>query len=335
VRFFRYGYWFPGQKQRDTILEMAGPTIEDEKVRTSQNGLRRRKKGKKENRSPKRGGHVQDDDNILLKEHEGPPKRGGPRGVNMYDLAKILAVTTCIIDHYGYFGIPGIPYTTARWTRVIGRMAAPLFFYLAGYSNKFRFRWHSWCWAVLLFVVNAWLGLHLTATSWDSMNTILTINWLFSYIKWEKHLGSTFKTQLFFHIPMMALALYFETYVNDEWKMAYGTLPYMFAIGAQLVNKGQFMGKVWILVASVHYAIGSYNVFGRTPAMTMSICAVVTINCLMFMFFDKLSKFGEFKFFNRLGLVKDLMLYISRKAIIVYVVHLMIFRLIQLTKWNW
>merc|ERR1712202_90702 len=139
-------------------------------------------------------------------------------------------------------------------------------------SNKFRFRWHSWCWAVLLFVLNAWLRFHLTVTAWDSMNTILAINWLFSYIKWEKHLGSTFKTQLLIHTPMIALGLYWETYVNDELRMAYGTLPLMFAIGAQLVRKKQLMGKIWILAASVHYAIGSYEVFGRTPVMTTAIC---------------------------------------------------------------
>merc|ERR1711964_922883 len=302
---------------------------------TSNKGLRRRKnakKGKKENKP-----RVEDDDDKLLKELEltREARRGGPSDINMYDLAKILAVLTCIIDHYGYFGIPGISYVAARWTRVIGRMSAPLFFFLAGYSNKFRFRWHSWCWAALLFVLNAWLRLRLTATNWDSMNTILAINWLFAYIKWEKHLGTTLKTQLITHTPLIALSLYFETYVNDEWRIAYGTLPLMFAIGAQLVRKGQFMGKLWILAASVHYAIGSYSVFGRTPFMTIMICVLIGFNCLMFMFFDKLSAHGEFKIFNKMGLFKDLMLYISRQAIIVYIVHLMVFRIIQLTKWNW
>merc|ERR1711964_77853 len=235
----------------------------------------------------------------------------------------------------GYFGVPGLSYTAARWTRVIGRMSAPLFFYLAGYSNKFRFRWHSWCWAVLLFVTNAWLRLRTTATNWDSLNSILAINWLFQYIKWEKHLGSTFKWQLIIHTPLIALSIYWEEWVNDELRMAYGTLPLMFAIGAQLVRKGQFMGKVWLLAASVHYAIGSYSVFGRTPAMTAGVCIGIGFNCLIFMFFDKLSAYGEFKFFNKLGLVKDFLLYVSRQAIIVYITHLFVFRMIQLTKWNW
>merc|ERR1712096_257476 len=120
------------------------------------------------------------------KKESKPLRKTAPEGINFYDLAKVYAVITMIIDHYGYFGLPGISYTMARWTRVIGRTSAPLFFFLTGYSGSFRFRWHTWCYGAFLFMANAWLNLRLTATSFESLAIVLFLNWTFSYIKLEK-----------------------------------------------------------------------------------------------------------------------------------------------------
>jgi len=44
---------------------------------------------------------------------------------------------------------------------------------------------------------------------------------------------------------------------------------------------------------------------------------------------------AEFPIFDKLPLVKGALWYISRSALLVYIIHLMLFRLIQLTKWGW
>ena len=61
--------------------------------------------------------------------------RYGPQ-INSHDLVKMLAILTMVIDHAGrYFMYDNI------WMRVIGRTAAPLFFYLVGYSGAYKFKY--------------------------------------------------------------------------------------------------------------------------------------------------------------------------------------------------
>jgi hypothetical protein len=69
---------------------------------------------------------------------------------NTYDLYKVVITLCMIIDHYGLF-MPTVPYTQRSWMRVYGRVAAPSFFFLCGYSSK-RFRMRTWVAALFLYV---------------------------------------------------------------------------------------------------------------------------------------------------------------------------------------
>ena len=51
--------------------------------------------------------------------------------LNGYDILKNIAFFTMVIDHMGYFLFP-----TVGILRIIGRMSAPIFFFLFGYSYK-------------------------------------------------------------------------------------------------------------------------------------------------------------------------------------------------------
>lgn len=52
---------------------------------------------------------------------------------NTHDVTKAIAVITMVIDHVGWV-------TNQEWMRVIGRIAAPLFFFLVGYSKVYRWQ---------------------------------------------------------------------------------------------------------------------------------------------------------------------------------------------------
>jgi len=280
---------------------------------------RKRKKNKKENKE------------LRLLE-EAKPKKTAPTGLNFYDLAKIWAVVTMIIDHYGYFGLPGISWTAARWTRVIGRTSAPMFFFLIGYSGSFRFRWHTWLYAVFLFACNAWLNLRLTATSFESLVIVLTVNMLFQYVDLEKLLNKHWIFHLLLFVPLALL----ESFTGDYLRIAYGSQAYMLIVTGLLVKRCNKYAKFWAIGTMIQYAYLAAEVFGRTPGMFNAIIALITMETFVFMFANRLGGKKVYSFSNMLPKeARDFLLYISRNAIIVYIVHLQMFRLIQMKTWNW
>jgi hypothetical protein len=331
VRWLRYDYWF-GQRKARHGDDMVSIDLELDEVspltKSPLRNRRRGKRGRKENQLRQRG-QESDDDKVLKQAQNILKRQGPPSGINTYDIAKLIAVFTMIIDHYGYFGIPGISYTTARWTRIIGRVSAPLFFFLTGYSGKFRFRWRTWCYAVFLFAANAWLGLRLTATSFESLVIILFLNWGFQYIKFEK------LNHWILHIPIFVALFFAKDYCSNTLRIAYGSLPFTLAIAGYLTKRKHYMSKPWAIASMTQFAYVAVGVFAQTEAQTRWICGLVAVEGVMFMFFNRFARTAEFKIFNNLGPIKDFLLYVSRNALLVYVGHLMLFRLIQMKTWNW
>jgi len=309
------------KKKASGVFEQA---VDEPAKKTTLRQRKKHKKSKKENKIL-----ISDDDEKALKEFK--PKTA-PTGMNFYDLAKIYAVVTMMIDHYGYFGLPGISWTLARWTRVIGRTSAPMFFFLIGYSGSFRFRWHTWCYAVFLFVCNGWLNLRLTATSFESLVIVLTVNMLFQWIDIEKLLNKHWSL----HILLFAPLAYFESFTGDYLRIAYGSQAYMLIITGLLVKRGNKYAKFWAIGTMIQYAYLACAVFGRTPGMFNAIIALITVETFIFMFANKLGGKSVYSFSSKLPIpVRDFLLYISRNAIIVYVVHLQMYRLVQMKTWNW
>lgn len=60
-----------------------------------------------------------------------------PRAFNGWDLLKVLAIVSMVIDH-----VAAYLYTTEEsiyWLRSIGRLAAPIFLFLTGYAKRYHF----------------------------------------------------------------------------------------------------------------------------------------------------------------------------------------------------
>ena len=55
--------------------------------------------------------------------------------VNSHDVVKVLAIAAMVIDHAGWLFVDN-----NVWMRIVGRLAAPLFFFLVGYSGSYRFK---------------------------------------------------------------------------------------------------------------------------------------------------------------------------------------------------
>ncbi len=67
--------------------------------------------------------------------------------LNSYDVLKLVALLTMIIDHVGYYLLQDV-----QWLRAVGRMAFPLFLFLVGYSGVWKIKHDIVIWAVLIAV---------------------------------------------------------------------------------------------------------------------------------------------------------------------------------------
>lgn len=74
--------------------------------------------------------------------------------LNYYDLLKLLALVSMVIDHIGYFLLPEVTVL-----RALGRYAFPVFLFLVGYSGNWKIKPDIIVLAVFMAVVS-WLTKH-------------------------------------------------------------------------------------------------------------------------------------------------------------------------------
>lgn len=68
-----------------------------------------------------------------------------PKNLTSYDLLKTLAMVLMIVDHLGYYFFPDL-----LWFRAFGRLSAPIWLFLVGYSRSRDFSTRMW---VSIFVL--------------------------------------------------------------------------------------------------------------------------------------------------------------------------------------
>jgi uncharacterized membrane protein len=88
--------------------------------------------------------------------------RGDDVRITTTDILKCVGVAAFLIDHTGVFFDPAEP-----WWRLLGRVAAPIFFFLVGFARTRRV---PWTWFILgtalTITVGAWFG-------WPILNILL------------------------------------------------------------------------------------------------------------------------------------------------------------------
>ncbi len=88
-----------------------------------------------------------------------------PRTLNRYDLLKVAALIAMTIGHLGAFQFGDAP-----WMRLLDRIAAPTFLFLAGYNGRYAFRW-----PLLAAALVVTLGDGLLSDLWSPQNILWTI----------------------------------------------------------------------------------------------------------------------------------------------------------------
>lgn len=241
--------------------------------------------------------------------------------VNSHDLLKISAISTMVIDHIGRFFL-----NNSVWWRVVGRMAAPQFFFLVGYTGSYRFKREILFYGLALWVVN-----YLTNTSASIIEHIIPINILigFTLIKALLNRFDPAKLPTEFVILLLAILMFFSlpTYIVIE----YGTLGLCYAIGARLLRQRHGFRLFWIsATVLVHFffelvvlLILDIEVSTRLLPFAIGFLAVVfATNLIIFLNYD----FRVFKVGQKY--IRTLAIYISRYSLQIYFFHLSAFMIV-------
>lgn len=152
---------------------------------------------------------------------------------NSYDLFKAIALALMIVDHTGYYLFPD-----NIWLRVLGRIAFPIFLFLVGYSQSYRFDKWLLVGAVLVFISQGINGVPM-----------LPLNILFSILLWRMLLGWLEKRQHILNDILMVWVAMVIFYLPTIFLIEYGTLGLMFALLGWYVRQRQMdagMRLTWL-----------------------------------------------------------------------------------------
>jgi hypothetical protein len=98
--------------------------------------------------------------------HDAAPSKRAPRPVDNTDWLKAAAIILVLVDHFGHFFMDD-----DRWWSVLGRLAAPTFFFLLGYAQT-RTVPLRWIWlGIALTLLNSWNG----GWTWVAPNILLSL----------------------------------------------------------------------------------------------------------------------------------------------------------------
>jgi hypothetical protein len=189
----------------------------------------------------------------MVNTHESQYNRYG-HALNTHDLLKIIGIILMIIDHVGERFFPH-----NLWFRLLGRGAAPLFFFLVGYVNKLNISISLILYGVILSITGYFLNGHL----WINilLNFIL-IQQILSFFQPERF--NHFWRMVFF-IAVMFLTCFTFTFLE------YGLWGLLIAFSARLLAQKDPQGQYYLIGALFFYYLWESVIFGFISSETYCI----------------------------------------------------------------
>lgn len=224
--------------------------------------------------------------------------------VNTHDLVKILALLFMVIDHIGFYFYPDTPIL-----RVIGRGAAPLFFFLIGYSNHLRITPLLIIYGVILSI----MGFYEYDKFWISI--------LFNFILVQFFLGlfPPAKLTLLWRYAMFILLICLNPLLYNH--LEYGTLGILLAYCGKLIALKDPQADVFLILTLTIYFIWetiTFSFFNPT-ALLYAFAGIVLSLCLIMHFYKQ----RTFHFPQPLILPT---LFLSRTSLHLYFYHVVLFK---------
>lgn len=241
--------------------------------------------------------------------------------VNSHDLLKVFAISVMVIDHVGYFFVDD-----NVWMRAVGRMAAPLFFFMVGYSGSYRFKWQILMLGVALSTIS-----FLTSTS-SGIERFLPLNILLSFILikliMDRFDPAAQTSDSLVAILVILVVVSIPTYF---FIVEYGSLGLCYAIGARLLTQRHPLARFWMCTtAAVHFLFEMVAILIWNPAAPASIlpyaipflAAIFGINLAIFLNY-------RLRTFNiGFSWIRVPVIYVSRYSLQIYFFHLAAFMIV-------
>lgn len=175
------------------------------------------------------------------------------RPLNSWDMAKIVALLLMFVDHAGAYFL-----LDEQWLRAIGRGAAPVFLFLAGYAASYRFNWELLVLACLIVAPDIAMG-----------EFPHTLNILFTILLVRAVLNGLEKRGKIIEKPwewFVACAIFIAP---TCFLLQYGTLGLMFAASGYMQRRPALYNqrtRTWFLLGTfAAYAVTFEFFFGLTP----------------------------------------------------------------------
>lgn len=236
--------------------------------------------------------------------------RYGPE-LNTHDVIKCIAILAMVIDHIGYFFFPD-----QAWWRVAGRVAAPIFFFLIGFSPSKRL--HK---ELLLF------GFLMVGADIAMSQPIFPLNILFSILFCQLFVQLFEKTDPeylgYFFLLIMALTLH----IPGTFVIEYGAHGLMFAIAGYYYrhHPERMLTALALIIAVFTYLIGmaaGFN-FNKAQNFIMLIEMVALAAVLKSFRHETVSVPGNLSLFAKAAM------FIGRNSLYFYVGHYLLFETIN------
>lgn len=182
--------------------------------------------------------------------------------LNSWDVLKIIALLLMFVDHSGlfFFNSPADQY----WLRAIGRGAAPIFMFLAGYAASYRFNREIFLLALLLSVSDFFVAGYL-----QTQNILFTILLSRMIFDWLEKRGRHIERPVEWVIGAIAL---FTTIALVQ----YGSFGFLFALAGYMKRRPQFYSakksQAFLIAAFVFYAV--YEGMFSDPAVNLVVMGI-------------------------------------------------------------
>ena len=193
-----------------------------------------------------------------------------------FDLIKALAIICVFIDHLGWFGI--FPSSLYEPARLVGRIAAPIFFFLIGYAGLHKIPkswyfyglWLSIC--TMFFVNNSPLNI---------MFSFIMCRYLF-YILPTANFNKYNSNPYFNNIALIILwPILLASYPFTKGLFEYGTLGLLFAICGILQRQQHPFKNLWIIATIIAYVTISLYLFLSTNWVLSNLYLVITLSTIV------------------------------------------------------
>ncbi len=222
---------------------------------------------------------------------------------NSHDLLKSLAIVLMVIDHLGAF-----VFTDQAWMRIVGRGAAPLFFFLVGYFPPKAATNSLVVFGIILTMQNYYLKGRLFVNI--LLNFVLIKGFL--SLLHERYLeGDQLRSTV---LLLLLLNPFAYGYIE------YGTSGLLFALSARLIVAKNPMGTTYLIVALCNHFFIEYIAFAHQMTFGNDLLFAFTFSWISyFLVFYKLRDWQ-----TPMG-TRSVIMLLSRYSLAIYFWHVLLY----------